>query len=166
MEVDFLPRVADALNTPILRAIVGDLTPYRLRKLPHGSMTQIHRAARIPLIDVGTIQLIKRGQITVFPGIETFTEEGVTFTDGNQRKFEAVILATGYRPRVNTFLEGASAAHDANGTPSSSGCEAPISGLYFCGYYVSPTGMLREIALEAKRISAAIAQKSAGAAGA
>lgn len=160
------PRLADALNTPILRATIGDLTPYGLRKLPYGSMTQIHREAHIPLIDVGTIQLIKRGQITVYPGIETFTEKGVTFTGGDQREFEAIILATGYRPRVNAFLEGASAAYDANGTPSSSGREAPVSGLYFCGYHVSPTGMLREIALEAKRISAAIAQKHAKAAGA
>jgi thioredoxin reductase len=159
------PRLADALNSPILRAVVGDLTPYGLRKLPQGSMTQIHREARIPLIDIGTIQLIKRGQIMVFPEIATFTEEGVTFADGNQRKFEAVILATGHRARVNAFLEGASAAHDANGTPASSGCESPIPGLYFCGYYVSPTGMLREIAHEAKRISAVIAQKHARAAG-
>jgi NAD(P)H-nitrite reductase large subunit len=166
MESKLPPRVADALNTPILRAVVGDLTPYGLRKLPHGSMTQIHRDARIPLIDVGTIQLIKRGQITVFPGIERFTAEGVTFTDGNQQNFEAVILATGYRPRVNAFLEGASAAVDANGTPLSSGCESPLSGLYFCGYHVSPTGMLREIGLEAKRISAAIALKQAKTAGA
>jgi indole-3-pyruvate monooxygenase len=152
------PRLADALSAPILRAVMGDLTRYGLRKLPRGPMTQIQHDARIPLIDVGTIQLIKRGQITVCSGIERFTEEGVIFTDGNQRKFDAVILATGYRPRVNAFLEGASAAYDENGTPSSSGREAPIPGLYFCGYYVSPTGMLREIALEARRISAAIAR--------
>jgi hypothetical protein len=31
--------------------------------------------------------------------------------------------------------------------------------LYFCGYYVSPTGGLREIAIEAKHISAAIVAK-------
>jgi len=153
------------LNAPILRAVVGDLTRYGLRQLPHGPVTQIQRDARIPLIDVGTIQLIKRGQITVCPGIERFTEEGVIFTDGKRRKFDAVILATGYRPRVNVFLEGASAAHDENGTPLSSGREAPISGLYFCGYYVSRTGMLREIALEAQRISAAIGRKRVTAAG-
>jgi lysine/ornithine N-monooxygenase len=34
-----------------------------------------------------------------------------------QRGFEAVILATGYRPRVNAFLEGAPAAYGDNGTP-------------------------------------------------
>ena len=31
-------------------------------------------------------------------------------------------------------------------------------GLYFCGFYVSPTGMLREIGREAKRIAKAIAR--------
>jgi hypothetical protein len=34
-----------------------------------------------------------------------------------------------------------------------------MPGLYFCGYHVSSTGMLREIALEAKKISASIARK-------
>ena len=155
------PRLADALNAPILRAVVGDLTPYGLRQLPRGPLTQIQRDARIPLIDVGTIRLIKQGQITVRPGIERFTDEGVIFTAGQQGKFDAVILATGYRPRVNAFLEGAAVAYDENGTPLSSGHETPIPGLYFCGYDVSPTGMLREIALEARRISVSIARKRA-----
>jgi phytoene dehydrogenase-like protein len=48
-----------------------------------------------------------------------------------------------------------------DGTPSSSGRESALPGLYFCGYNVSPTGMLREIAREARRISAAIAGKRA-----
>jgi cation diffusion facilitator CzcD-associated flavoprotein CzcO len=155
------PRLADALNAPILRAVMGDLTRYGLRKLPCGPATQIRRDAHIPLIDVGTINLIKQGKITVCQGVERFTEEGagVVFTDGAQRKFDAVVLATGYRPRVNAFLEGSPAAYDENGAPSSSGYETHPPGLYFCGYYVSPTGMLREIALEAQRIGAAIARK-------
>lgn len=153
------PALADAVNIPLLRAVMGDLTPYGLRKLPRGPMTQILHDARIPLIDVGTIDLIKRGRISAHPGVERFTEEGVVFTDGKQAPFDAVILATGYRPRVNAFLEGAPAASDENGTPWFSGREASMPGLYFCGYYVSPTGMLREIGLEARRISAAIARK-------
>jgi cation diffusion facilitator CzcD-associated flavoprotein CzcO len=153
------PRLADALNAPILGAVVGDLARYGLRKFPGGPLTQIQRVSRIPLIDVGTIKLIKEGQVRVYPGIERFTEDGVAFTDGGQQQFDAVILATGYRPRVDAFLEGASAALDESGTPLSSGQAAPIPGLYFCGYYVSPTGMLREIALEAQHISRAIARK-------
>jgi cation diffusion facilitator CzcD-associated flavoprotein CzcO len=155
------PRWADALNGPIVRVAIGDLTRYGLRKSPHGPITQIQGEARIPLIDVGTIDLIKRGQVSVYPGIERFTEDGVVFTDGKEGKFDAVILATGYRPQVNAFLEGASTACDENGKPLSSGQEMSLPGLFFCGYYVSPTGMLREIALEARRISTAIARKRA-----
>ena len=156
------PRLADALNAPILRAVVGDLTRYGLRKLPRGPVTQIRRDARIPLIDIGTLKLIKHGQVTVRPGIDRYTDDGIIFTDGQHEKFEAVILATGYRPRVNAFLQGCAAAHDEDGTPSSSGCEAALRGLYFFGYDVPPTGMLRQIALEARCISAAIALKRVG----
>ncbi len=153
------PRVADAMNAAILNAVVGDLTPYGLHKLERGPMTQIQENARIPLIDVGTIGLIKRGLITVYPGIQRFTEEGVVFEDGRERPFDAVILATGYRPRVNAFLLDAPGAYDEQGTPLSTGREASTPGLYFCGYYVAPTGMLREIAIEARRIGASIARK-------
>lgn len=153
------PRLADALNAPILRAMVGDLTRYGLRRLPRGPLSQIERDARIPLIDVGTLKLIRDGRVAVHAGIERFTAEGVVFTDGTPGKFDAVILATGYRPRVNAFVEGAAGAWADDGTPSSSGRESALPGLYFCGYNVCPTGMLREIALEAQRISAAIARK-------
>ena len=68
-----------------------------------------------------------------------------------------MILATGYLPRVNAFLQGAPNACDDRGTPRFSGAEAPLPGLYFCGFHISPTGMLREIAQEARQISAAIA---------
>jgi indole-3-pyruvate monooxygenase len=152
------PRLADALNAPILNVVIGDLTRYGLRKLPKGPLSQIQRDARIPLIDVGTIKLIKQGQVRVYPGIEAFTEEGVQFSDGNSQQFDSVILATGYRPRVGAFLNAAT-TYDENGTPFSSGEETSIPGLYFCGYYVSPTGMLREIALEAQHISRDIKNK-------
>ncbi len=158
------PRVADALNAPLLRAVMGDLTRYGLRKLPQGPITQIQGSARIPLIDVGTIKLIKRGQVKVLPGIERFTENAVLFTDGKQEEFDAVILATGYRPRVNAFLGKDLAVYDDAGTPLFSGPESPVPGLYFCGFHVSPTGMLRDIAIEARKISAAIS-RSAGSAG-
>jgi indole-3-pyruvate monooxygenase len=150
--------MADAMNTPILRAVIGDITKYGLRKLPYGPATQIQNDKHIPLIDVGTMKLIKQGQVTVHPGVEEFTENGIKFMDGKEAKFDAVILATGYRPRVDAFLKAMNVYYDESGTPISTGCEAAIPGLYFCGYYVSPTGMLREIAIEARRISATISK--------
>ncbi len=49
------PRLADALNAPILRAALGDLASCGLRRPAYGAMTQFRREARPPLIDVGTI---------------------------------------------------------------------------------------------------------------
>lgn len=153
-------KLADMINTFICRFVIGDLTKYGLRKLPYGPVTQMRHDARIPLIDVGTVKLIKDGRIIVYGGIGEFCEDGVIFTDGRQAQFNAVVLATGYRPRVNAFLTGmAAAAYDAEGTPLSSGRESSMPGLYFCGYHVSPSGMMREIALEAKKIRASIVRK-------
>jgi len=153
-------KVSDTLNAPILRAVIGDITRYGLRKLPYGPATQTRVHHSIPLIDIGTIELIKRGAIAVRPGIESFTEGGVRFTDGTEEPFDVVVLGTGYRPRVSTFLD-APAAFDAQGTPTISGHEAGVPGLYFCGYYISPTGMLREIGIEARQISESIATTTA-----
>ena len=92
-------------------------------------------------------------------GLRNLRRKGVIFNDGKQAQFEAVILATEYRPRLNAFLTGLSAVCDESGIPLSSRPETRIPGLYFCGYYVGPTGMLREIGLKAKRISASMAGK-------
>ncbi|HXQ33192.1 MAG TPA: NAD(P)/FAD-dependent oxidoreductase, partial [Anaerolineales bacterium] len=55
--------IADAINTPILRLVIGDITKYGLRKLPYGPLAQIQRDRHIPLIDIGTIELIKNGHV-------------------------------------------------------------------------------------------------------
>ncbi|MGD8331226.1 MAG: NAD(P)/FAD-dependent oxidoreductase [Acidobacteriota bacterium] len=153
------PRLADALNAPLLRFVIGDLRRYGLRKLPYGPATQVRIHHRIPLIDVGTLELIEQGAIVVRPGIERFTADGVAFTDGREQSFAAVILATGYRPRVTAFLQDAGDALDDQGAPRTSGGPTAVPGLYFCGFYVSPNGMLGEIAGEAQRISAVIARR-------
>jgi indole-3-pyruvate monooxygenase len=159
---DKLPMwLADAINAPILRMAIGDITKYGLRKLPYGPATQIHKDKRIPLIDVGTMKLIREEQITVYPGVVKVAGNRITFDGGQEAEFEALVLATGYRPQVSEFLPDAPSVFDQDGTPTSTGQESQIPGLYFCGYYVSPTGMLREIAREARQISAALARKRA-----
>lgn len=147
--------ISDFLTTPILRLKFGDLRSLGLRKLPYGPLTQIKRDGRIPLIDIGTVKLIKGGQISVRPGVKQFGASGVTFEDDTASHFDAVILATGFRPDIQKFLRVPTEV-DKNGTPLVSGGDVG-SGLYFCGFYVSPTGMLREIATEAKRIARQIA---------
>ena len=84
------------------------------------------------------------------------------FVDGTREQYDAVVLATGYRPTVDALLERAPLLTDEHGIPCQSGREV-AQGLYFCGFYVSPTGMLREIAREAKHIARDIAREHDGA---
>jgi hypothetical protein len=151
-------RLADALNAPVTNLLIGDLRPYGLQRPELGPVTQIREQGRVPFIDVGTVRLIKKRIVTVYPNIERFTEHGVVFTDGRQQDFSTIVLATGFRPSVGRWLQAPAGALDAQGAPVSSGHAIPGQSLYFCGYYISPTGMLREIAKEAQAIADSIAR--------
>jgi cation diffusion facilitator CzcD-associated flavoprotein CzcO len=159
LALNLLPlRVADAIGTLVSRIVFGRLEPLGLRRPPYGPMSQIHRRARIPLLDVGTVARIRRGEIDVLPAIESFTPHGARFSGGAERAFDAVVLATGYRPALETFLEPAAGVLDEEGVPTRSGAET-LPGLYFCGFHVTATGVLREISREAQRIARSIASK-------
>ena len=150
------PAWADRLNAPLLRLLFGDLTRYGFPKPPYGPMEQTSQHRRVPLIDVGTIAAIKRGDIAVkHAGIERFTEDGVVFSDGTEQSFDAVVLATGYRPAVGAFVEADEAL--SSGAPRVDGAEPALPGLYFCGYTVSPGGMLNVIQSQAPAIAEAVA---------
>jgi cation diffusion facilitator CzcD-associated flavoprotein CzcO len=149
-------RIADALSAPLIRATIGDIRELGFRKLPFGPMRQIKEHARIPLIDVGTLALIRSGSIALRGDVRELEEEGVVFESGDREPFDAIIAATGYAPRLDELLSDVPL--DEHGSPRASGCEiAP--GLFACGFYVAPTGMLREIGIEAQRIADAISRR-------
>lgn len=153
----FPPRIADAINAPVLRLVVGDIRKLGLRKLPYGAIEQIRVHQQQPLMDIGTLALIRSGSIAVRPGIDRFTPTGVVFTDGREEKFDAVILATGFRAALGDLLPDAPEVLDANGTPRISGDRTAAPGLYFCGFRLTSGGGIREAGLEAGRIADVIA---------
>lgn len=155
----FPPKVADVLAAPLLKLTIGDLTKYGLKKLPYGPNTQIAKDGRIPLLDIGTIKLIKNGAIKIMPGIQQFRTNEVSFENGQSHAFDAVVFATGYRPNLGIFADGIGAALDDAERPFRSGKETKLRGLYFCGFFVSPTGMLREIGIEAQNIAKSLEAK-------
>ena len=152
------PKVADLLAAPMVAVTVGDVGKGTgLTRLPYGPNTQIAKDRSIPLLDIGTMDHIRAGRIRVHPGVERFTEKGVVFTDGTWLDVDAVVLATGYEPALAEFLPEWRAVCDESGRPRISGGPTALPGLYFCGQYVAPSGMLREMGIEAARIAADIA---------
>lgn len=138
------PRLADLLTAPIQWLLYRKLYRHGLIKMKEGPFRQIYNKQRIPLIDVGTVNLILNGEVDVRPAISRFEESLILFSDDTSAEYDAVILATGFRPALDSILE----------EPFLSDPQlAEKKGLYFCGFFVSPTGVLREIALEAKDIS-------------
>jgi hypothetical protein len=83
-----------------------------------------------------------RSNDTPRPGIGEFWEDGVVFRDGNRKRFDAIILATGYRSNYQSFLKFGGANKDAREL-----------GLFFAGYHNVVTGLLREISKESVRIA-------------
>ncbi len=150
-------RVVDTINAPIVRLKFGDLRTYGLQKLPYGAITEMKGKARIPVIDPGIMRLIKQKQIAVRPGLDHFTEMGVTFTDGTTEPMDAVILATGYRTQLDSLLPADYHLLDERGYPFTSGQPTAAPGLYFCGLHNSAVGMLYKINQESRQIARLVA---------
>ncbi len=155
----FPPRIADALSWPLVRAAVGDVRRVGLRKLPYGPNTEVAAYGRVPLLNVGVMEQLAAGAIEVHGDIGRFTPDGVIFVDGSQLAVDAVVLGTGYRAAIEEFLVGAEQVCDQSGTPMRSGQPSGLDGLYFCGMYVSPAGVLREIGIEARKVAHSIAHR-------
>lgn len=152
-----LPRsVADLVGPFLARLALGDLRPLGIERPRPGPIAMILAKGRVPWIDVGTIARIKEGAIGVVPGMARFSAGSVHFVDGGSRPYEAVVMATGYRPGFEQFLVDAVRVTDERCYPLRHGEETALAGLFFVGFRNPPTGALRGIAIEARRVAAAL----------
>jgi cation diffusion facilitator CzcD-associated flavoprotein CzcO len=146
-------RIADALNAPAIRLAFGSIESLGMKRAAKGPRRMIEEDGRVPLLDVGTAAKIRAGAIKVRGAIVSVTPDGVVFSETGPETFDAIILATGFRPDLRKLLPDAANVLDAAGKPLASGKPTAIPGLYFCGAIASPTGQLREIGIEAGAIA-------------
>ena len=144
--------VADAIARATLRLKVGDLSRWGIESPEYGPIRGILEQGRVPLIDVGTLERIKQGDIVVRKAIERFHPDGVAFIDGSRIACDAVILATGYRSGLERLIDRAEELVDARGRALHGGI-TPRTGLYLVGYATPATGLLREIGFSARRVA-------------
>lgn len=150
----FPEPIADALTEFIGKYVMPDVSDLGLQRPKVSVRKQVLEQGKIPLIDIGTIDLIRQGAIKVVPGIESFTHDGVQVADGRLIKCDAVVLATGYRPALEQLLPSDHSLLDDRGYPRVHGTPNPDwPGLYFLGFANPITGALREAGLEAVRIA-------------
>ena len=90
------PRFADKLNAPLIRLIVGDIKKLGLRKLPYGPLEQMQKDQSVPLLDIGTLKLIRDRHCVVYDDIDRIENKTVFFKSGRKNEFDAIIAAIGY----------------------------------------------------------------------
>ncbi|GAB3967545.1 NAD(P)/FAD-dependent oxidoreductase [Spirosoma terrae] len=141
---------------------VGDVSPYGLGK-PEHPPTYDSRRGKIPVIDVGTLDQIKAGNITALPAITQVNAKTVNFSDGRELPFDAILLATGYRPEIASFIgdELADNVLNERGFPKKLWFDTPsLKGLYFLGFSVPAKGVLYHLAIDSEKIVEHIAENN------
>ncbi len=152
------PALADAINDPLMRIIFGDITKLGLKKMSYGTFEQIKRHRTTPIIDIGAIKHIRKGNLKIRQGIESIEGSMVNFTDGRKENFEAIIGAIGFDPGFVKIRGIDQKRLDDLKFDADNQKYFGEDGLYFCGFWMGPRGALREIALDAKKISKHIAR--------
>jgi indole-3-pyruvate monooxygenase len=151
----------DAIAVATVGVVVGDLSRWGIVRPAMGPNRMIEETGRVPILDIGTIAMVKQGRLRVLPAAKEVLPDGVRFADGTVHPFEAIVLATGYTPGLAQLVEGFDGIADARGRPHRFGEETGIPGLYFVGFKNPTTGALREIAIEAERVAQALRERIA-----
>ncbi|KAI3895636.1 hypothetical protein MKW98_025427 [Papaver atlanticum] len=140
------------------RLILQDVRQLGFKRPELGPLELKIKTGKTPVLDVGTLAKIRTGQIMVVPGVKRFTNKGVEFVDGRVDEFDSVILATGYRTNVPSWLKEDEFFSKDDGYPRKpfpNGWKGK-NGLYSVGF--TKKGLLGA-SIDAQRVAEDIAQQ-------
>jgi indole-3-pyruvate monooxygenase len=153
------PRLGDIVSAPLIRLLIGNLTRLGLKKMPYGPLEEISRDGEAPVLDIGTIRHIRDGHIKIQEDIDFINGKTVHFKDGKKENFSVIIAAIGYFRDYAEIVDVDRSRFEDLKVAVDKQKYFGKEGLYFCGYWVSPTGQIREISLDAQKIARDIAKK-------
>ena len=153
------PRLADKINAPLMRLLAGDISKLGLKKLPYGPLEQIQKDETVPLLDIGTIRHIRQGHIKIYDDIDSISGKTIYFTDEQKNDFDAIIAGIGYYRDYADIIRIDKERFEDLKVSTRKQKYFGRDGLYFCGFWIAPTGQFREIGLDAQRIAKDIRKK-------
>ena len=127
-------RLGDIIGALVQRITFGNIEKYGLPVSKTHPRILIQEKGRTPIIDLGTIAKIKKGEIKIFKDVLEFLEHSIRFADNKVEDFDVVILATGYYSAINKFLENTDSVLNNAGEPTNKIGKGEQKGLYFIGY--------------------------------
>jgi cation diffusion facilitator CzcD-associated flavoprotein CzcO len=153
--LSMLPRrIADRIGKLTARRVFGDLSRYGL---PDADWRP-YSAGRVPVIDVGFVDVLKRGLVHVRPQLLRLTQTDAVYADGRSEPFDAIIAATGFTSGLDALLENAAVLDDSSEPVNPSGEPTACPGLFFIGYTHSLRGHLFEANRASRKLATNIAR--------
>jgi len=138
--------LADGIGKWVRRFTVGNLRSFGIETPDLAPNQQLREKGKTPVIDLGTVEMIRQGRIRVMPGISTIGKEGVYFQDGSFQPLDVILLATGYRPHLPDLIPGIEEVLDEHGCPQDPEGKGSFQGLFFVGFdNYKPGGILGAI---------------------
>jgi putative flavoprotein involved in K+ transport len=89
--------VVDRVAGITQRLTVGDLSKYGMPRPGRGLYSRVRKDERIPILDVGLVGALKRGEVEGVAAVAGFEGAEVVLADGTRLGPDAVIAATGFR---------------------------------------------------------------------
>ncbi|MFL5895255.1 MAG: flavin-containing monooxygenase [Thermoleophilaceae bacterium] len=150
----------DRIWPAVQKSAVGDLSAHGLPNPPPGAYSKFMRDDVVPILDVGLVPLLKEGKVEIVAAVDGFDGPNVLLADGKRIRPEAVIAGTGFRRGLEPLVGDFGIIEPSKGRPVVHGDkEHPNApGLHFIGYTNPVSGMLREIAIDARKIARHIAR--------
>nr|DAD36923.1 TPA_asm: hypothetical protein HUJ06_007564 [Nelumbo nucifera] len=117
--VKWLPLwLADKLLLIMAWLVLGNIEKYGLKRPSMGPLQLKNSQGKTPVLDIGALSKIKSGLVKIVPGIKRFSRGCVELVNGEKLEVDSVILATGYRSNVPSWLQE-SEFFSKNGFPKS-----------------------------------------------
>ncbi|XP_009781970.1 putative indole-3-pyruvate monooxygenase YUCCA4 [Nicotiana tabacum] len=99
-------RVVDKLLLLVANLTLGSTDKLGLRRPKTGPLELKNATGKTPVLDVGALSQIRNGKIQIMHGVKEITKIGAKFIDGKEGEYDSIILATGYKSNVPSWLKG------------------------------------------------------------
>jgi len=111
-------------------------------------------------VEVGVLDAVRSGDVTILPGVAGLDDGTVTLDDGRRLHPDAIILATGQRPALEKMV-GPLGVLDDRGMPLAHAAKDldVARNLFFVGFRL-PAGQLPDLRIDARAIARRIARPS------
>ncbi|RZC53582.1 hypothetical protein C5167_012424 [Papaver somniferum] len=129
-------RIVDKVLLLAAYFSLGNTEQLGLHRPKIGPIELKNATGKTPVLDVGALSRIKSGHIKVMAGVREITRKGAKFIDGQEKEFDSIILATGYKSNVPSWLKSCDLFTEEGmpRTPFPNGWKLGANGLYTVGF--------------------------------